>query len=68
MVYLPLRKITAATEQYAAGNLHYEFQVDSEDEIGYLAASLSLMASEIARPRITRKNSSPTFLTTSALR
>lgn len=49
MVYLPLRKITAATEQYAAGNLHYEFQVDSEDEIGYLAASLSLMASEIAR-------------------
>lgn len=49
MVYLPLRKITVATEQYAAGNLHYEFQVDSEDEIGYLAASLSLMASEIAR-------------------
>lgn len=49
MVYLPLRKITEATEQYAAGNLHYEFQVDSEDEIGYLAASLSYMASEIAR-------------------
>ncbi len=49
MVYLPLKKITAATEQYAAGNLHYEFQVDSEDEIGYLAASLSYMASEIAR-------------------
>ena len=49
MVYLPLRKITAATEQYAAGNLHYEFQVDSEDETGYLAASLSYMASELAR-------------------
>ena len=49
MVYLPLRKITEATEQYAAGNLHYEFQVDSEDEIGYLAASLSYLASEIAR-------------------
>ena len=32
MVYLPLRKITAATEQYAAGNLHYEFSVDSEDD------------------------------------
>lgn len=29
--------------------MHYEFQVDSEDEIGYLAASLSYMASEIAR-------------------
>ncbi|MCI8614724.1 sensor histidine kinase [Parablautia intestinalis] len=49
MVYLPLRKITEATEQYAAGNMHYEFQIDSEDEIGYLAASLSYMASEIAR-------------------
>lgn len=49
MVYLPLRKITEATEQYAAGNMHYEFQVDSEDEIGYLAASLSYMANEIAR-------------------
>lgn len=49
MVYLPLRKITEATEQYAAGNMHYEFQVESEDEIGYLAASLNYMASEIAR-------------------
>lgn len=49
MVYLPLRKITYATEQYASGNMHYEFQVESEDEIGYLAASLNYMASEIAR-------------------
>lgn len=49
MVYLPLRKITEATEQYAAGNMHYEFQIDSEDEIGYLGAMLSYMASEIAR-------------------
>ena len=49
MVYIPLRKITEATEQYASGNMHYEFSVESEDEIGYLAASLSYMASEIAR-------------------
>ena len=49
MVYLPLRKITEATEQYAAGNMHYEFQIDSEDEIGYLGATISYMASEIAR-------------------
>ena len=49
MVYMPLRKITEATEQYASGNMHYEFQIDSQDEIGYLAASLSYMASEIAR-------------------
>lgn len=49
MVYLPLRKITTATEQYASGNMHYEFQIDSEDEIGYLGATISYMASEIAR-------------------
>ena len=48
MVYIPLRKITHATEQYAAGNMHYEFQVDSDDEIGYLAACLNYMASQIA--------------------
>lgn len=49
IVYIPLRKITRATEQYASGNMHYEFQVDSDDEIGYLAACLNFMASEIAR-------------------
>jgi signal transduction histidine kinase len=49
LVYVPLRKITMATEQYAAGNMSYEFSVESEDEMGYLAASLSYMAGEIAR-------------------
>ncbi|MCM1387698.1 MAG: ATP-binding protein [Bacillus sp. (in: Bacteria)] len=49
IVYIPLRKITEATEHYANGNMHYEFSVESGDEIGYLAATLSYMASEIAR-------------------
>ena len=49
LVYVPLRKITKATEQYAAGNMSYEFSVESEDEMGYLAASLAYMAGEIAR-------------------
>ena len=49
IVYIPLRKITEATEQYANGNRHYELSVESGDEIGYLAATLSYMASEIAR-------------------
>lgn len=49
LVYIPLRKITRATEQYALGNLHYQLSVDSEDEIGYLAASLSYMAEELAQ-------------------
>ena len=41
MVYLPLRRITEATEQFASGNMHYELQIDSEDEIGYLGATRS---------------------------
>ncbi len=49
IVYQPLKKIIRATEQYAAGNMQYDLSVDSEDEMGYLAASLSYMASEIAR-------------------
>ena len=49
MVYLPLRKITRATEQFATGNFRYQLSVDSEDEIGYLAASLSYMAEELAQ-------------------
>ena len=49
IVYFPLRKITTATEQYAAGNMHYELQLESEDEMGYLASTLSYMASEIAK-------------------
>lgn len=49
IVYFPLQKITYATEQYAAGNMHYEIHIDSEDEIGYLAACLSYMAKEIAQ-------------------
>lgn len=49
IVYTPLRKITTATEQYASGNMHYELQIESEDEMGYLASTLSYMASEIAK-------------------
>lgn len=55
MVYVPLRKVTYATEQYASGNLHYEFSIDSDDEMGYLAATLSYMASEIARSEDNQK-------------
>lgn len=37
------------------GNFRYEFQVDSEDEIGYLAASLAYMASEVAKSEDNQK-------------
>lgn len=55
MFYLPLKKIILATENYANGNMHYEFSVDSNDEMGYLAASLNYMASEIARSEDNQK-------------
>lgn len=55
LVYLPIRKITYAAEQYASGNMHYEFQLDSMDEIGYLASCLNYMASEIAGAEDDRK-------------
>ena len=55
MFYLPLKKIITATENYANGNMHYEFSVDSNDEMGYLAASLNYMATEIARSEDNQK-------------
>ena len=55
VVYKPLRKITTATEQYASGNMHYELQVESDDEIGYLAAILSYMATEISQSEDNQK-------------
>lgn len=46
-VYLPLRKITEAAKQYATGNLDYEIPVNTEDEMGYLSASLNYMSSQL---------------------
>ncbi len=48
LIYMPLKKITKGAEQYADGNFHYEVNVDSRDEMGYLAASLNYMAGKIA--------------------
>lgn len=49
IVYLPIRRITKATEQYASGNFQYPLTVESNDEIGYLSATLSYMADELYR-------------------
>ena len=46
-VYNPLRKITEAAQQYASGNLDYEIPVNSQDEIGYLSASLNYMSTQL---------------------
>lgn len=46
-VYFPLRKITIGANEYASGNLTYSIKVDSQDEMGYLAATLNYMSSEL---------------------
>ena len=46
-VYRPLRKITNAAKQYALGNLGYHVDVDTHDEMGYLADTLNDMSSEL---------------------
>ncbi len=55
VVYLPMRKITTATKEYSGGNLNYLIDVDTNDEIGRLAASLNLMASELSRAEENQK-------------
>lgn len=46
-VYRPIRKITSAADEYAKGNFDPTIDVYSNDEIGYLAASLNYMANEL---------------------
>ena len=46
-IYRPLRKITEAATQYASGNLEYEIPVNTEDEMGYLSASLNYMSAQL---------------------
>lgn len=46
-VYLPIHRITKAADAYSAGNFDTNIFLPSNDEIGYVAASLNYMASEL---------------------
>lgn len=46
-IYRPLRKITEAAKQYASGNLEHEIHINTDDEIGYLSASLNYMSNQL---------------------
>lgn len=46
-VYVPLKKITEGANEYAAGNLDYQIDVKTHDEMGYLAATLNYMSDEV---------------------
>lgn len=46
-VYRPLGEIIRAADEYAGGNLKYRCPVSSNDELGYLSATLNYMAAEL---------------------
>lgn len=56
VIYLPLKKITAAANAYAAGDLKYQVRCHSNDEMGYLAATLNYMAHELNKSEEYQKN------------
>lgn len=46
-VYFPLKKITEGANEYAQGNLTHHINVNTRDEMGYLAATLNYMSDEL---------------------
>lgn len=48
MVGRPLAAITKAAKEYAIGNLDYQVTLATQDEMGYLADTLTYMASELS--------------------
>lgn len=46
-VLRPLKKITIAAKEYASGNLKYELNIDTDDEMGNLAKAMNFMAKEL---------------------
>lgn len=46
-IYRPLSLITEAATQYASGNPDYEIPVYTQDEMGYLSASLNYMSAQL---------------------
>lgn len=56
VVYLPLKKITVAANAYASGDLKYKLSFHSNDEMGYLSATLNYMAHELNKTEEYQKN------------
>ena len=55
-VYLPLRKIAAGANEYAAGNLNYRIKVNAHDEMGYLSNTLNYMSDELNKMEEYQRN------------
>lgn len=48
-VYRPLKKIITGAMEYAMGNLKYKIDINTSDEMGYLASTLNLMGEELQK-------------------
>lgn len=48
IVYIPLKQITKATEAYSEGDFSYPIEISNNDEMGYLADSLTIMADKLS--------------------
>lgn len=46
-IHRPLDKIIRGASEYAGGNLEYQIDIDSDDEMGYLAQTLNYMSDEL---------------------
>ncbi len=55
-VLIPLKKITEGANRYAAGDLTYQIDVHSQDEMGYLAATLNYMSDELNKMEEYQRN------------
>lgn len=55
-VYFPLKKITVAASQYASGNLKHKIKLHTQDEMGYLAATLNYMSDELDQSEEYQRN------------
>ncbi|MBI4335005.1 MAG: HAMP domain-containing protein, partial [Chloroflexi bacterium] len=55
-IVLPLRRLTAATRELAAGNLKQRVEVTSHDEIGEVGRAFNSMADKLARNEELRRN------------
>ena len=47
IIIKPLRRITEGANEFASGNLTYNINIKSHDEMGYLAATLNYMSDEL---------------------
>lgn len=48
-VYIPLMKVITGAKEYASGNLKYNIDINTNDEMGYLASTMNYMGDELER-------------------